>query len=191
MTIIRTPLAAFGVVLATACAVLFLLAVGAERFGLIQNPYVGILIFGALPAGVVLGLALVPIGNLLGRRKGQAAVWPTINLANRGQRVFLISMLVISFVSVAVLAVAGYGAVHYMETPAFCGQVCHTAMEPQFVGHAQGPHANITCVSCRVGIGSRRARAIEDRRHAPPGRVRHGQHHTAHPDAGPQHASRP
>ena len=154
MAIIRTPLAAFGAVLSTACAVLFLLAVGAERFGWIQNPYVGILIFGALPAGVILGLALIPVGNLIGRRRGKAGVWPTIDLANRGQRVFLMTMLVISVVNIAVFAVAGYGAVHYMETPAFCGEICHTAMEPEFVGHSQGPHANITCVSCHVGSGA-------------------------------------
>lgn len=154
MTIIRTPLAAFGAVLTTACVVLLLLAVGAERYGLIQNPYVGIAIFGALPAGVVLGLALIPIGNFIGRRRGKAGVWPTIDLANRGQRVFLMSMLVITFVNIVVFAVAGYGAVHYMESPSFCGELCHTAMEPEFVGHAQGPHANITCVSCHVGSGA-------------------------------------
>ena len=42
MKIARTPLAAFGVVLTTACALLFLIALGAESYGLIQNPYVGI-----------------------------------------------------------------------------------------------------------------------------------------------------
>ena len=45
MTLARTPLAAFGVVLTTACALLFLLALVVESFGLIRNPYVGILIF--------------------------------------------------------------------------------------------------------------------------------------------------
>ena len=41
-----------------------------------------------------------------------------------------------------------------METPEFCGQVCHTVMEPEYVSHAQGPHANVTCVSCHVGSGA-------------------------------------
>ena len=73
MTLARTPLAAFGVVLTTACALLFLLALGAESFGLIENPYVGILIFFALPAGFLLGLLLVAVGNLRGRRRGAEA----------------------------------------------------------------------------------------------------------------------
>ncbi len=66
MQLARTPLAAFGVVLTTACALLFVLALGVEAYGLIENPYVGILIYGALPVGFAFGLALVFIGNLIG-----------------------------------------------------------------------------------------------------------------------------
>lgn len=155
MRLVRTPLAAFGVVLTTACALLFALALGAESYGFIQNPYVGIVIFGALPTGFAFGLLLILIGNLLGRRKGATGVvWPTINLANHGQRIFVMGLLAASLVNIAVLAFAGHGAVRYMETPAFCGQVCHQVMEPEYVAHAQGPHANVTCVSCHVGPGA-------------------------------------
>ena len=155
MRLARTPLAAAGVILTTACGLLFALALGADAYGLIQNPYVGIGIFGALPVGFVLGLLLIGVGNVLGRRAGvEGFVWPTINLANRGQRIFVMGLVIATGVNVVVLAVAGHGAVQYMETPAFCGEVCHTAMEPEFVGHAQGPHANVTCVSCHVGSGA-------------------------------------
>jgi NapC/NirT cytochrome c family, N-terminal region len=151
----RTPLAAFGVVLTTACALLFLLALGAESYGLIENPYVGILIFFALPAGFLLGLLLVLIGNLRGRKRGAEEIaWPTLDLKNRGQRVFVMGLLAASLVNVVILSMAGVGAVHYMETPEFCGQVCHQVMEPEYVAHAQGPHANVTCVSCHVGSGA-------------------------------------
>ncbi|MCC6987546.1 MAG: NapC/NirT family cytochrome c [Acidobacteria bacterium] len=155
MTLARTPLAAFGVVLTTACALLFLLALVVESFGFIRNPYVGILVFGALPAGFALGLLLIAIGNLRGRRRGAAEVsWPTIDLKKRGQRVFVMGLLAASIVNVVILSLAGYGAVHYMETPEFCGLVCHSVMEPEYVSHAAGPHANITCVSCHVGSGT-------------------------------------
>lgn len=155
MVLARTPLAAAGVVLTTACGLLFLLALGAESYGLIQNPYVGIVIFGALPVGFAIGLVSIAVGNLLGRRAGRTGVnWPTINLANRGQRIFIMGLLAASIVNVAIVSMAAFGAVHYMETPAFCGEVCHTVMEPEFVGHERGPHANITCVSCHVGSGA-------------------------------------
>lgn len=154
MSLARTPLAAFGVVLTTACALLFVIALGVEALGLIENPYVGILIFGALPAGFGLGLLLIGVGNYLGRRRGTEVVWPVIDLRQRGQRTFVMGLIVASFVNVGILGAAGYGAVHYMETPSFCGQVCHDVMQPEFVSHASGPHANVTCVSCHVGSGA-------------------------------------
>ena len=155
MALARTPLAALGVVLTTASALLFLLALAIEAFGWITNPYLGILIFGALPAGFLLGLLLIPIGNLLGRRRGAAAqVWPRLNLEDVRQRRFAIGLLAATIVNIAILAVATYGAVHYMETPSFCGQVCHSAMAPEYTAYQQGPHANVPCVSCHVGSGA-------------------------------------
>jgi hypothetical protein len=41
-----------------------------------------------------------------------------------------------------------------MDSVAFCGQVCHTPMQPEFVAHATGPHANVKCVDCHVGAGA-------------------------------------
>jgi hypothetical protein len=155
MLLAPTPLAAFGVVLTTASALLFLIALGADLTGLIDNPYVGLLTFGALPAAFLLGLACIAAGNLWRRRRGAAAAaWPVIDLADRGRRVLVLGLIAASVVNLAILATAGYGAVHYMETPSFCGQVCHEVMEPEYVAHARGPHANVTCVSCHVGSGA-------------------------------------
>ena len=33
-----------------------------------------------------------------------------------------------------------------MDSVGFCGQVCHTAMQPEFVAHQDGPHAHVACV---------------------------------------------
>jgi hypothetical protein len=38
-----------------------------------------------------------------------------------------------------------------MDSPAFCGAVCHTPMAPQFVQWQQGPHARVACVGCHIG----------------------------------------
>jgi len=151
----RTPLAALGVVMTTACAGLFLLALAVDALGWIANPYVGILVFGALPAGFLLGLVLIPIGNLIGRRRGAAAVhWPAFDLENVRHRRWAIVLLAATVINVTILAVAGYGAIHYMETQAFCGEVCHTVMSPEYVAYQQAPHARVPCVSCHVGSGA-------------------------------------
>lgn len=154
MALARTPLAALGVVLTTASALLFLLALAIDALGWIANPYLGILIFGALPATFLLGLVLIPLGNLWGRRRGGTVRWPAFDLQDVRHRRYAIVLLSATVVNMAILAVASYGAVHYMETAAFCGEVCHSVMAPEYVAYGQAPHANVPCVSCHVGSGA-------------------------------------
>ena len=42
-----------------------------------------------------------------------------------------------------------------MESPTFCGQACHTPMQPQFTAWGDAPHARVACVSCHIGEGAR------------------------------------
>jgi hypothetical protein len=41
-----------------------------------------------------------------------------------------------------------------MDSVAFCGQVCHEVMEPEFVAYQDGPHSRVTCVQCHIGPGA-------------------------------------
>ena len=53
-----------------------------------------------------------------------------------------------------IVSAAGFGTVHYMERTEFCGQVCHTTMEPEFKAHKAWAHSEIACVGCHVGPGA-------------------------------------
>jgi len=57
-------------------------------------------------------------------------------------------------VNVVILLLAGYGTLHWMESPGFCGQACHGPMHPQFTAWQNGPHARIACVACHIGEGA-------------------------------------
>ncbi len=52
------------------------------------------------------------------------------------------------------MLLAGYGSLHWMESPSFCGQVCHTPMHPQFTAWRGRPHARVACVECHIGEGA-------------------------------------
>jgi hypothetical protein len=41
-----------------------------------------------------------------------------------------------------------------MESPTFCGQVCHTPMHPQFTAWQAASHSRVACVNCHVGEGA-------------------------------------
>jgi len=81
-----------GAVLTTISAVLFLVVFLADLFGLHSNPYLGIVFFLVLPAIFLLGLALMPVGAWLERRRvrqGRSpsmAQWPRLDLNDPIQR---------------------------------------------------------------------------------------------------------
>jgi nitrate/TMAO reductase-like tetraheme cytochrome c subunit len=140
-------------------AVLFVTLFLLDALGLIASPYFGLLLFVAVPAAFIVGLLLIPLGVHLERRRRRKhpeappADWPVFDLRIRRQRQIIATLVLLTIVNLVVVALASYGAVHYMETPQFCGQVCHTTMEPQFVAHQNGPHASVACVACHVGPG--------------------------------------
>jgi hypothetical protein len=182
---LRHPLAVLGLGLTTASALLFLVLFALDILGLITNHYVGLVSYAALPALFVVGLLAIAVGVRRSRR-GPHPEWPRIDLNQPLQRRVLGLLLVATLGNVVILSMGTYGGVKYMETDAFCGQVCHTVMQPQFTAHLSGPHARIGCVACHVGpgagsfigakvSGSQRLLAVATGRYARPIRQQRGQ----------------
>jgi hypothetical protein len=159
-TLIRHPLAVAGALVTTVSAVVFTALLISALIGWFDNPYAGLIVFVALPAGLVAGLLLIPLGMWLQRRKlarhpETADDWPVFDFRQAPvRRIALLGTGVVAL-CVAITLVAGYGSLHWMESPTFCGQACHTPMTPQFMAWQDGPHARIACVNCHVGDGAR------------------------------------
>jgi hypothetical protein len=156
---LRHPVALVGIAITTLMAVLFGVLFLLEIFGGVTSPYFGLLLFVAVPAAFVAGLLLIPLGlHLEARRRSRSSdsspvAWPVVDLGIPRHRKILALTGVLTVVNLTLLSMASYGAVHYMETSQFCGMVCHTTMEPQYVAHQNGPHARVPCVACHVGPG--------------------------------------
>jgi hypothetical protein len=158
--LIRSPISVAGMVLTTISAVVFLIVFLADLFGLHTNPYLGILFFIVLPVGFLLGLGLIPLGAWIERRRrrrGKAPSelhWPRIDLNDPAQRRTAVVVFVLTTVNVVIVSLAAYRAVEYMDSVAFCGQVCHSVMKPEFVAHQNAPHSRVKCVQCHIGPGA-------------------------------------
>ncbi|MBM3821209.1 MAG: cytochrome C, partial [Acidimicrobiia bacterium] len=151
----RNPLSLVGAAIATAMAALFLALFLLQIFGYLVNPYIGIVVFVAVPAVFLFGLILIPVGAWrAARRPAGEPEWPVFDLRQPHQRHVAAAVVALTLVNLLIVSMAAYGGVHYMESTGFCGQVCHTTMEPQFVAHRSGPHARVACVSCHVGGGA-------------------------------------
>src|SRR5687768_17439692 len=112
--LVRIPLSLAGMVLTTISAVLFIVVLLADLFGLHSTPYGGLLFFLVLPALFVLGLVLIPLGAWLARRRVAAGrppstvEWPRIDLNNRAHRTTAIGVFVLTIVNIVIVALGAY-----------------------------------------------------------------------------------
>jgi hypothetical protein len=158
--LLRHPLAMAGAVIATTAAVVFIALLIAALAGLFTSQYAGLVVFVAIPALFVLGLVLMPAGMWLQRRwlrrhPDAPSDWPIIDFRDSRIRRMTLALVALAAVNVTVMLVAGYASLHWMESPGFCGQTCHTPMHVQFMAWQNGAHARIDCAMCHVGPGAR------------------------------------
>ena len=155
--LVRHPVSIAGAVITTASAVAFIALTIAALAGLFENPYSGLVVFVFLPAVFVIGLLLMPVGMRLQRRKlardPSAAEWPVLDFHRPRVRRIALAITALTALNAVILLLAGYGSLHWMESPNFCGQVCHTPMHPQFTSWQDAAHAKVACVSCHIGEG--------------------------------------
>lgn len=159
----RNPLSIFGTALTTSSALLFLALFGMELVGMEGGPYIGIIAFLILPAIFLVGLVLMPIGVARQRRKERAAQaagaeppppFPILDFNKPRVRRAGLTVAGLTAANLLVLAIGTYKGIEVMESTTFCGQACHTPMEPQAVTHQASPHARIACAECHVGPGA-------------------------------------
>jgi hypothetical protein len=123
------------------------------------HPYIGILLFVMLPGVFVIGLLLIPTGILLRRRRLLAMgklqhEYPAISLREPMVRHVLLFVALATFLNVIIFGTASYRGVQYMDSTQFCGQTCHTVMQPEFTAYQGSPHAHVNCVECHIGPGA-------------------------------------
>ena len=151
-------ISAIGAILAVGALFSFALLVWIDFTQGDKNPYLGIFTYIVAPGFLITGLALVLLGAWAQRRWAQkhAATQPDrwrLSFSDRRQRRRLV-FLGIGAVSFLLLSAFGsYQTYHYSESVQFCGQVCHSAMNPEFVTYQRGAHARVDCVECHVGSG--------------------------------------
>jgi nitrate/TMAO reductase-like tetraheme cytochrome c subunit len=139
-------------------AFLFLLVV--DLFAGHNNPYVGILAYLVAPGFFFLGAALTVGGYLWQRRQlrrtGRVDSTPflAVDLSGVKGRRQLVILVVVAVGFLLMTAIGSYQSYHFTESVNFCGQACHTVMEPEFTTYLHSPHARVACTECHIGPGA-------------------------------------
>ncbi len=127
-----------------------------------EGSYLGLIVYILLPAVMITGMILIPIGMIITNRKLRKSKekdqeyddWPKIDLNDIRHRnaffIFAIGTTIFLFLS----AVGSYEAFHFTESVTFCGEICHGVMNPEYTAYQHSPHARVSCVDCHVGSGA-------------------------------------
>lgn len=149
-----------GAIVAAGSFFAFIFLFGIELLTGDRNQYLGILTFVVAPLFLITGLLGILIGWLIHRRR-LARTDPdtprallTIDLSRPRDRRNFILFLSGAFLFLLLTAFGSYETFHYTESVQFCGTLCHTVMEPEYVAYQKGEHARVACVQCHVGGGA-------------------------------------
>ena len=122
-----------------------------------SNPYIGVLTYLVTPMFLMGGLGLVLLGGFLRHRriiKTYGSIPLRIDLSRATDRRIAAIFIPSAVFFLLISAIGVYHSYHYTESVQFCGQACHTVMQPERVTHQHSPHARIACSECHIGPGA-------------------------------------
>jgi nitrate/TMAO reductase-like tetraheme cytochrome c subunit len=131
---------------------LFFVPSGQAEHG--ENPYKGLVVYIVLPGVFFAGLALSALGVVAGRRRIKERLEAgTVSVDTARQRLIVFLAVTIG-ANLVIGSQATYRAIGYMDTPQFCGAVCHSE-RPEFVAHQDSNHASVPCAECHIAPGQK------------------------------------
>ena len=158
----RSRLSLLGAMMVTVVSPLLVGYMLVDTLAHVQNPYLGGAVYLLLGPVFLGGLALIFVGSVFFRGSREVHLFTLEYLRkyftdpvlfHRLRRnVFIIVLL--TSINVTVFSLFLYRAYHYMESTSFCGQFCHTVMNPEYTAYQNGPHSRVSCVECHIGAGA-------------------------------------
>ncbi len=159
--LVRNWLSLVGVILIFSSWFAFFLLFTIDMFAREKNPYIGILTYLVAPMFFLLGLGIWVVGWLVQRRQiaragvGAPPARFIIDISRQRDRRILLGFVIGGAVFLLITSVGSYETYHATKSVQFCGQACHTPMEPQFVAYQNSPHARVGCTDCHIGPGAK------------------------------------
>jgi hypothetical protein len=123
-----------------------------------HHPYVGILFYMIVPGIFITGLLLIPLGIWLKRirmrRRGEPLDFPPVNWESPSFRKLVYFIAIATVLNIIITGHLTIEGVSYMDSTTFCGQACHTVMQPEYAAYQESPHFRVGCTDCHIGEGA-------------------------------------
>ncbi len=160
--IARSKVSLIGAIIATVTFPVLLVSAVLDLQGVVHNPYFGFIIYMVLGPLFITGLVLVFLGLFFFKGKEDVGIFTYDYLKDqftaperfKKVRKLIILATALTVLNIFVIALISYTGYHYTESVGFCGQFCHTVMEPEYVAYQNSPHSRVRCVDCHIGEGA-------------------------------------
>lgn len=128
----------------------------------IDNTYFSAVIYMILGPTFIAGLVMVFLGLFFFKGKEDVRLFTLEYLQDyftdpskfsRMRKLVFVAVF-LTCVNLFIFALLGYSGYHYMESTGFCGQFCHTVMDPEYTAYQNSPHSRVSCVECHIGPGA-------------------------------------
>jgi hypothetical protein len=155
----------FGAVITSVSSIAIVTALAIDLTSAGLNPYAASILFLVMPGMFAFGLVLIPLGLYRDRRRKRRHPGELLEadpllegltraMASSVARRRVMFVLLMTVLNVFIIATVTHKAIIFMETPKFCGTVCHTVMQPEYEAYIRSPHSRVECVGCHVGAGA-------------------------------------
>lgn len=159
-SVFRNYISLIGAVIAVASITGIVLLFLLEWTSKSEQPYLGILIYILLPGVMLFGLTVFLVGGIWERWRRrkmspeEILAYPILDLNGPRRRRMFFIFLFCSFIFLMISAFGSWRAFEFTESVEFCGQLCHSVMNPEYTAYKASPHSNVRCVECHVGGGA-------------------------------------
>jgi len=163
-----------GTVVVTTSAVTILVALVIDQTSTGLNTYAAAVVFLVVPALLVLGLLLIPLGLFFERHRRRVGRPPreadsvlaafVQAMESEVVRKRVAFVLLLTVLNVLIFTTVTYRALAFMDTPQFCGTTCHSVMQPEYDAYRHSAHSRVACVQCHIGDGAQAWDGFQSRR---------------------------
>ncbi len=160
--IARSRVSLIGAMIVTASTPFLFGAIVYDVLFHIQNTYFSAAIYMLLGPAFVGGLVLVFLGLFFFKGKEEVRLFTLEYLKGyftdpekfSRMRKLIFFAVFLTCINLVIFSMLGYRAYHYMESVGFCGEFCHTVMNPERTAYLNSPHSRVSCVECHIGSGA-------------------------------------
>ena len=160
--IAHSKVSLIGAITTTITFPVLLVSIILDMQGVIHNPYFGFIIYMILGPLFIVGLILVFLGLFFFKGTEDVGIFTydylkeQFTAPNRFAKVRKLIVLAtgLTVLNIVIVGLVSYSGYHYTESIGFCGQFCHSVMEPEFIAYQKSPHSRVRCVECHIGEGA-------------------------------------